>query len=157
MKKIILQLGLIFCIVIYLAGLAGIITFTGSHTLWFGFAILWYWGMVAKAEFKPVYEEILPGVLFGILCVNLMSAPGFGLAGIILIPMLLLICSINKWLPWIINRSTFLTLTILTIPAISATVVVHHILVTTIITTAYIAMTAYIKEMLTSKKEIPAD
>lgn len=156
MKELIKTILFLTAIAAYLAILVVLISFSGATTLWFGFVILWYWGMVAKAEFKPIHSEILPGILVGMTCVYIMHTVPDQPLITAAIPFLLLICSIKKWLTRFINRSTFLALTVLTIPDIDIHKDILDLIIVALITIAYIALTAYIKDSVVNRKPMAA-
>ena len=144
---------------LYIGLYVGISSFLGLKEMWLGFLVLYYWGMEKNADSKELIQTIVPGALVGIgISYVLQTVPTLlGTVGIVITAVtvaFVVICSLTGWLKSFINGSTFLYMTVLTVPMISHEANHLEYIKVLFVITAYISLSSYFMSKLKKTKAI---
>lgn len=127
--------------------------------MWLGFLILYYWGMEKYADTNLLIKTIVPGAVVGVgISYALMTLPVLlGTVGIVITAVLVafvVICSLTGWLKSFVNGSTFLFMTVLSIPMVSHEANHLEYIKVILVITAYISLSSYLMSKLKKPKTI---
>lgn len=149
-------LMLLVPIALYLTLYVWINSLMGLRSVWLGFVILWYWGMEKEASGDVLIKSILPGSLVGVVISYLLltlphSLGAIGIVIALLIVLFAIVCTMVGVLKSIINGSTFLLMTVISIPMVSIDADHLEYLKVIFVTCAYLYATSYLLKRAQSK------